>query len=163
MEQAFNQMINNHRGTIFKVCNLYCTETENRKDLFQEIVLQLWKAYPSFKKESKLNTWIYRVALNTAISNLRKESRKPGSDVLREEALQLPEIPQLSWEVDRSSLLHLAINQLTAVEKALVMLYLDDNNYEEISQVLGISHSNVGVRLNRVKQKLSKLIQTTEI
>jgi len=163
MEQAFIQMINEHRGTIFKVCNLYCGQEENRKDLFQEIVLQLWKAYPSFRNESTKNTWIYRVALNTAISNLRKEGRKPGSDELREEQLQLPDIPYFSGEADRSSLLHLAISQLTAIEKALIMLYLDERSYDEIRQVLGISHSNVGVRLNRIKHKLSKLIQPTAI
>src|SRR5688572_19612822 len=116
MEQAFIQMINDQRGTIFKVCNLYCGQEENRKDLFQEIVLQLWRAFPSFRKEATLNTWIYRIALNTAITSLRKHTRQPGSQALRNEDFLLPDIPYFNGETDKSSLLHQAIQQLTSVE-----------------------------------------------
>lgn len=77
MEKEFVELINNHRALIFKVCSLYCSHPESRKDLFQEVILQLWKSFPGFRKASANSTWIYRVALNTAISNFRKESKKP--------------------------------------------------------------------------------------
>ena len=160
MEQAFIEMINANRGTIFKVCNLYCRENENRKDLFQEIVLQLWKSYPFFRKEAANNTWVYRVALNTAISNFRKESKKPIKTSLTEEELQLPVIPDFSDEKEQLGLLNEAIDLLSEIEKAVIMLYLDEKSYDEIAEIIGISHSNVVVRLNRIKNKLSQIIKT---
>lgn len=159
MEKHFIEMINQHRGTIFKVCNLYCHDAENRKDLFQEIVLQLWKSYSSFRKESNINTWLYRVSLNTAISNFRKESKKPGNVNFTDELLLVPDIPYFSDEKEKLDLLHLAIDRLTEIEKALIMLYLDEKTYDEIAEILGITNSNAGVRLNRIKTKLSKIIQ----
>ena len=159
MEKAFIEMINQHRGTIFKICNLYCHNAENRKDLFQEIVLQLWKSHPAFRKESNINTWLYRVSLNTAISNFRKESKKPGNAVFSDELLMVPDIPYFSDEKEKLDLLHLAIDRLTEIEKALIMLYLDEKTYDEIAEILGITNSNAGVRLNRIKTKLSKIIQ----
>ena len=162
MEKTFIEMINQHRGTIFKVCNLYCPDAVNRKDLFQEIVLQLWKSYPAFRKESTINTWLYRVSLNTAISNFRKESKTPGNAVFTDELLMIPDIPCFSDEKEKLGLLNLAIEQLTEIEKAVIMLYLDEKNYDEIGHILGITNSNVGVRLNRIKNKLSKLIQTIQ-
>lgn len=159
MEKVFIEMINQHRGTIFKICNLYCHDAENRKDLFQEIVLQLWKSYPAFRKESNINTWLYRVSLNTAISNFRKESKKPGNAFFSDELLMIPDIPYFSDEKEKLGLLHLAIDRLTEIEKALIMLYLDEKTYDEIAEILGITNSNAGVRLSRIKTKLSKIIQ----
>lgn len=153
-------MINANRGTIFKICNLYCREKENRKDLFQEIVLQLWKSYPFFRKEAASNTWIYRVALNTAISNFRKESKKPIKTSLTSAEFQFPFIPDLSDEEEQFSLLNEAIDLLSEIEKAVIMLYLDEKSYDEIAGIIGISNSNVGVRLNRIKTKLSNIIKT---
>ncbi len=163
MEQAFIEMINANRGTIFKVCNLYCRENENRKDLFQEIVLQLWKSYPFFRKEAADHTWVYRVALNTAISNFRKESKKPIKKSLTEEEFQLPAIPDFADEKEQMGLLNEAIDLLSEIEKAVIMLYLDEKTYDEIAGIIGISNSNVGVRLNRIKTKLSNIIQTKEL
>jgi RNA polymerase sigma factor (sigma-70 family) len=162
MEQAFIEIINRNRGTIYKVCNLYCQVDENRKDLVQEIILQLWKSFPSFRKESNINTWVYRVALNTAISNFRRESKRPINEILSEELFQLPDIQYSAEEKEKLDLLKQAINQLTAVEKAVIMLYLDDKTYDEIAEIMGITNSNVGVRLNRIKSKLSKIIQTEQ-
>jgi RNA polymerase sigma-70 factor (ECF subfamily) len=159
MEKEFIQLINDYRGLIFKICNLYCADHEDRKDLFQEVVLQLWKSYPGFRRESLSSTWIYRVALNTAISNFRKQSKKLEGRSITLREFEIPDMHGTD-DKDRRSSLHLAIDKLTEIEKAVIMLYLDEKSYEEISEIIGISNSNVGVRLNRIKTKLSKLIKT---
>ena len=159
MEKEFTQLVNDHRALIFKVCNLYSRDSESRKDLFQEVVLQLWKSFPGFRRESASGTWIYRVALNTAISNFRRESKKPERRSISLEELEMPEMVGMD-DKERSSSLHLAIDKLTDIEKAIIMLYLDEKSYDEISEIIGISISNEGVRLNRIRNKLSKLIKT---
>lgn len=159
MEQEFIKLINQNRALIFKVCNLYCNDHESRRDLFQEVVLQLWKSFPGFRKESANSTWMYRVALNTAISNFRKESRKPENRQLSLLEFEIPDM-SIADEKENSNTLNMAIEKLTEIEKAIIMLYLDDKSYDEISDIIGISNSNVGVRLNRIKNKLSKLIKT---
>ena len=159
MEKEFIQLVNDHRALIFKVCNLYCRDPENRRDLFQEVVLQLWKSFPGFRRESAGSTWIYRVALNTAISNFRKESRIPERTSISLEEFEVPDIAE-TLDKERRSTLHLAIDKLTEIEKAIIMLYLDERSYDEMSAIVGISISNVGVRLNRIKNKLSKLVNT---
>ncbi|MBO9660421.1 MAG: RNA polymerase sigma factor [Chitinophagaceae bacterium] len=159
MENEFTQLVNEQRMLIFKVCNMYCADQESRKDLFQEIVLQLWKSYPSFRKEAASTTWIYRIALNTAISNFRKESKKPASTELSSIAVEIPDMDDDGMR-DGGNLLRLAINQLTEIEKAVILFYLDERTYEEISMIMGISTSNVGVRINRIKNKLSKIVKT---
>jgi len=159
MEKEFIRLINNNRGLIFKVCNLYCHDYESRRDLFQEVVLQLWRSYPGFRKESLGSTWIYRVALNTAISDFRKDSKKPKKTSLTLKEFEIPDIS--AWdETEKTSTLHLAIGKLSEIEKAIIMLYLDEKSYDEISEIIGISNSNVGARLNRIKNKLTKLINT---
>ena len=159
MEKAFLDMINTHRGIIYKVCNLYCADGEDKKDLFQEIVLQLWKSFAHFRNESLFSTWMYRVALNTAISNFRKEKRKPERRSISVAEFQIPDMDELSKETQHMGLLKNAINQLTGIEKAVIMLYLDERSYEEISEIVGITKSNVGVRLNRIKTKLEAMIK----
>jgi RNA polymerase sigma-70 factor (ECF subfamily) len=160
MEKEFIELVNNNRALIFKVCNLYCRDDEIRRDLFQEVVLQLWKSYPGFRKESANSTWIYRVALNTAISNFRRESKKPEKKSLSFIEFEIPDMSAPTDETENRNMLHLAIEKLTEIEKAIIMLYLDEKSYEEMSEIIGISISNVGVRLNRIKNKLSKLIKT---
>jgi RNA polymerase sigma-70 factor (ECF subfamily) len=160
MENKFIELVNDNRALIFKVCNLYCRDPESCRDLFQEVVLQLWKSYASFRKESADSTWIYKVALNTAISNLRKENRSPHRKPLDLEELEIPDLSTATDENESRMLLHLAIDRLSEIEKAIIMLYLDEKSYDEISEIIGISTSNVGVRLNRIKNKLNKTIKT---
>ncbi len=160
MEKEFIELINDYRALIYKVCNLYCRDPEHRKDLFQEVVLQLWKSFPSFKRQSAYSTWIYRISLNTAISNFRKESKHGGLS-LTTLAFQIPDMYGGEDEKEKRTSLHQAIDKLTEIEKAIIMLYLDEKTYEEISEIIGISNSNVGVRLNRIKNKLTKLIKTS--
>jgi len=159
MEADFINMINNNRALIFKVCNLYCRNPESRKDLFQEVVLQLWKSFPGFRKESASSTWIYKVAINTAISNLRKESRKPEKQPLQQFDFEIPDLQLNDQDDDQWEMLKLAIEKLTEIEKAILLLYLDEKSYDEMSEIMGISNSNVGARLNRIKTKLIKLVK----
>lgn len=160
MEEEFIEMINMHRGILYKVCNLYCKDPEDKRDLFQEMVLQIWRSLKSYRKDSKVSTWMYRVALNTAITNFRKESRRPGRLAISETELQIPDITDLAERSENQSLLKEAIEQLNAIEKAIIMLYLDERSYEEIASILGITRTNVGVKLNRIKSKLELIVKT---
>ncbi|MEX2230630.1 MAG: RNA polymerase sigma factor [Cyclobacteriaceae bacterium] len=159
MEKQFLDMINTHRGIIYKVCHLYGKEKDFKEDLFQEIVLQLWRSFPTFRNQSKLSTWMYRVALNTAISQFRKDIKKPERLQLSRAEFQIPDISFAQDENENSFMLNQAIQQLTRIEKALIMLYLDEKSYREISEIMGITQSNVGVKLNRIKIKLEKIIK----
>ena len=147
---------------LFKVCNLYCEHAFERQDLFQEIVIQLWKAYPGFRGESKFSTWLYRIALNTAISDLRRKKKH----IVSIEPESLPDgIEDIeSYKEKEEKLIHLykAINQLTEIEKAIVMLYLEDKSYDEMEDILGINQNNLRVKMNRIKEKLRKLTKAVE-
>lgn len=156
MEQAFLQHIQNNQKIIYKVCHLYRDTKEDQEDLFQEIVYQLWKAYPGFKGESKPGTWIYRIALNTAIAVYRKQRpdiRYP--DQLPETAVSITE----AGKSEKEELLFRTLRTLTDSEKAVISLYLEDFSYEEIAAITGLSENNVGVRLNRIKNKLKERLK----
>jgi RNA polymerase sigma-70 factor (ECF subfamily) len=142
---------------LYKVCRVYAYSDADRQDLFQEIVIQLWKAYPKFKGDSKISTWLYRVALNTAISGLRKKENLVTSF----EPTSIPEpagvCHQEHSEEERFQQMYQAIEQLNAVEKAIVMLYMEDRSYEEMEEILGLSQGNLRVKMNRIKEKLRQL------
>lgn len=159
MEKEFVALINLHRGLIYKVCHLYGRDRDDQEDLFQEVVLQIWKAFPSFRNESRITTWMYRIALNTAISYFRKEKRMPGSQKLSSQELQMPELETN----DDLEILHQAIQHLTQVEKAMIILYLDEKSYQEIADIMGITLSNVGVKINRIKTKLEKIVKALNV
>lgn len=156
-EQDFLLLVQEHQGIIRKVCHLYGRNDADRDDLYQEIVIQLWKAFGSFRGDAKISTWMYRIALNTAISNLRKQSRKV--------ALSFPEfIPKDEAETYEEKLkeeklqqMYAAIGRLTEVEKAIVMLYLEDKSYDEMEEILGIGNGALRVKMNRIKEKLRSL------
>ena len=159
MEKEFVALINLHRGLIYKVCHLYGRDRGDQEDLFQEIVLQIWKAFPSFRNESRITTWMYRIALNTAISYFRKEKRMPGSQTLSSQELQMPDLDTN----EDLEILHQAIQHLTQVEKAMIILYLDEKSYQEIADIMGITLSNVGVKINRIKTKLEKIVKALNV
>ncbi len=156
-EQDFLQLVQEHQGLLRKVCHLYGRSDVDSDDLYQEIVIQLWKAFGSFRGDSKISTWMYRIALNTAISNLRKQSRKV--------TLSFPEfIPREEADTNEERIkeeklkeMNAAISRLSEVEKAIVMLYLEDKSYEEMEEILGISNGNLRVKMNRIKDKLRTL------
>lgn len=163
MEKEFVDLINLHRGIIFKVCSLYAREQARREDLFQDIVLQIWKSYPKFRGESLITTWMYRIALNTAISQFRKERKQPEQSPLSKSEFQIPDTSLHDHENDHAWILNQATQQLSDIEKALIMLYLEEKTYRDISGIMGISESNVGVKLSRIKAKLEKIIKQTAL
>jgi RNA polymerase sigma factor (sigma-70 family) len=150
----FAVLLQQHERLVYKVCSLYTDDTEDRKDLFQEIVLQAWMSYPRFNHEAKVSTWLYRVALNTAISHKRKQKKHivAGNDTMLQ---QLEDQKDASY-AEEYKMMHRMINELPRLDKALVLLYLEDNSYQEIAEILGISASNVGTRLNRIKEKMKR-------
>ncbi len=136
---------------------MYGATAPDRQDLFQEIVIQLWRSYPSFRGEAKFSTWLYRIALNTAISDLRKQRRHitpVDPDLL---PTQLQDIQYSTEKEEQLQQLYAAINRLTEVEKALTMLYLEEKSYQEMEEILGIAQNNLRVKMNRIKEKLRKI------
>ncbi len=162
MEREFLQIIKNNQGIIHKVCNIYCDEQEDRNDLFQEIVAQLWRSYPSFREESKFSTWMYRVALNTAITTFKKTKRRPDQNRLTYENFQIKDEAYDTETEDNIKLLHRAVSQLTGVEKSIILLFLEEKKYEEIAEITGITQNYVRVKMNRIKKKLKKFMETGE-
>lgn len=159
MEQEFLRLLNAHPALLYKVCRLYAPAGDDRQDLFQEIVLQLWRAFPQFRGAARPSTWLYSVALNTAITNFRRAQRRPRPAALSDALLrQLPDLRD-SLADERHAQLYAAIAQLSAVEKALMALYLDDHSYAEIAATLGLSVSHVGVKLLRTRAKLEQLLK----
>ena len=156
MEDRFIEILNLHRGLIYKVCNLYCSDPEDRKDLFQEIVLQVWKSLGSFRQQSSLTTWMYRIALNTAITHLRKEKRSPMQVSLT--SIDIPDVAEDGGKEEMLTELFIAIERLDKIDKSIVLLYLEKKSHEEISEITGLTRSNVAVRFSRIKSKLSNVL-----
>ncbi len=155
-EKRFVNLINEHQGLIHKVCIMYENDPEVRNDLFQEIVLQLWRSFPSFRGEAKITTWMYRIALNTAISGFRKGTRKIKTEDLKEVHFNISESGDNAEE--NLQRLQLAIRQLNEIDRAMIMMALEEVPYEEIAETIGISQNNVRVRMNRIREKLRKLM-----
>lgn len=153
-EKDFLNTIFEHQALIHKVCNLYRDRKEDREDLFQEITYQLWKSYPKFEGRSKITTWMYRICLNTAIASFRKPKIKTTDTVDFLEPLnEIPEENNFQKEQ-----LFLAIRKLDDAEKAIVTLYLEGLDHNEISQIIGVTKNNLSVRLNRIKKKIRTLL-----
>ena len=159
-EEPFLALLNAHLGVIHRISRTYATGFVDRQDLFQEIVYQLWRSYPSYRSESGPITWLYRVALNTALTALRRRARRPK--LLPLEAAPEPAAPQAHAQDPEIAALHRAIGRLEEIERALVMCYLEDLSYARIGEILGISESNVGARLTRIRTKLRDLTGDAE-
>jgi RNA polymerase sigma-70 factor (ECF subfamily) len=156
-QEEFVRQVKANQGIIQRICNLYGQTRLDREDLFQEIVVQLWKAAPKFKEQSKFSTWLYRVALNTAISDFRKKRRSLPVSETEVASLEIKsEISEVSRE-ERLNTMYVAISRLPEIDKAMVMLYLEDKSYEEMEDILGISANNLRVKMNRTKEKLRQL------
>lgn len=162
MEKEFLQIIKKNQGIVHKVCNMYCDDQEDRNDLFQEIVAQLWKSFPSFREESKFSTWMYRVALNTAITSFKKTKRRPDQNRLTYENFQVKDENYDIETEEEIKNLHRAVAQLTGVEKSIVLLFLENKKYEDIAEITGITQNYVRVKMNRIKKKLKKFMETEE-
>ena len=157
-EKKFINLINEHQGLIHKVCIMYESDREIRNDLFQEIVLQLWKSFASFRGEAKITTWMYRIALNTAISGYRKQTRKVKTEDLHEVHFNISEQYGVDDSEENAQKLQWAIRQLSEIERAMIMMALEEIPYEEIAETIGITQNNVRVRMNRIREKLRKLM-----
>lgn len=153
-EDSFTEMIARYEKVIYKVCSVYAGERSPLEDLYQEAVCNLWRAYPRFWGESSPSTWIYRIALNTCLSDLRKRLHRPRTVPLEQaRALAAPE----SADDGRAPELREQLRRLNGLDRAIVLLYLEGRPYKEIASVIGLSVANIAVRLNRIRKKLSDM------
>jgi RNA polymerase sigma-70 factor, ECF subfamily len=159
LEQSFVSQLKENQNIIHKICRLYTQGEDAHNDLFQEITIQLWKAFPKFRGESKFSTWAYRVALNTAITLYRKSTKTINTTTSFESVSHFVKQEDYNYEEEENiKLLYQAVQQLNDIEKALIFMYLEDKDYEEIAETLGISEVNARVKMNRIKSKLKKII-----
>lgn len=155
IEKEFLAVIKAYERVIYKVCYLYTNKTASLNDLYQEAVLNIWKAFPKFRNECKISTWIYRITLNTCISFIRKEKNIPEIIALTREAEEKANETDEFKEMLRE--LYRLINRLGQLDKSIILLYLEEKNYEEIAEITGLSVTNVATKLSRIKEKLRKM------
>ena len=158
LEHKFVTELENNQNIVHKVCTLYTNNRDAHNDLFQEITIQLWKAYPKFRGESKFSTWMYRVALNTAITLYRKTKRQVRTQDYDDFIYKIKSDDYDETEEQQLKLMYDALKQLGDIDKALVFLYLEDKDYSEIADTLGISEVNARVKMNRIKKKLRTIV-----
>jgi RNA polymerase sigma factor (sigma-70 family) len=157
-ENEFIRIIRENEGIIFKISAIYSDNGDDQKDLYQEIVYQLWKSIDSFRNESKISTWMYRIALNTSIAHLRKV--KKNGNLVPIDKVVLNRMDQVDTVTEEQvAVLYEQIKTLNSIEKGLILLHLEGKNYDEIAAITGFTPSNVGTRLSRIKQKLKSQIK----
>lgn len=158
LEHKFVTELENNQNIVHKVCRLYTNDQDSHNDLFQEITIQLWKAYPKFRGDSKLSTWMYRVALNTAITLYRKSKKRVKTQDYESVNFKIKADDYDDTQERQLKLMYDAVKQLGDIDKALIFLYLEDKDYSEIAETLGITEVNARVKMNRVKKKLKTII-----
>jgi RNA polymerase sigma factor (sigma-70 family) len=158
LENKFLTDFEANQNIVHKVCRIYTTNQEAHNDLFQEITIQLWKNYSKFRGDAKFSTWMYRVALNTAISLYRKSTRSIKTQDFTDYSFKIKAEEYDDTEEVQLKALYDAIRKLNDIDKALIFLYLEDKPYKEISETLGISEVNARVKMNRAKDKLKKVL-----
>lgn len=160
MSAAFyREYIENNRAIIARICRAYTDSEADFQDYFQEVCLQLWKSRDNFNQQSKLSTWIYRVTLNVCLSLIRSKKRRTAVTDSIEAPLSVEPAPPLEDpRQEQLRILYREIRQLKEIDRAVILLYLEEKSYEEIANILGISLSNVGVKINRIKERLKKRI-----
>jgi len=154
LHKTFHEIIERHKGLLFKVARTYCGKEEDRQDLIQEIRIQIWKSLPKYDAHFAITTWLYRISINVAISFYRKNRKSTHFPI----AEKLPTVfdPLPNDFQEKFNLLEQFIVELNEMDKALIMLYLEDKSYLEISEIMGITISNVGTKMGRIKEKLKK-------
>lgn len=153
--KQFLELIKKHQSILHKICFIYCRNRSDREDLQQEIILQLWKSFPSFQGNAAFSTWMYRVALNTAIN----QTRKPGLLIDSSSSPELSYDPSESYHLSEEiQILYRAISRLKKIEKAIILLWLEERSYEEIAEMIGITVKHVSVKLVRIKTRLAQII-----
>lgn len=157
-QEIFTDLIEQNQGIIHKICRSYTDTKEQHQDMFQEIVLQLWQGIESFNDKAKFSSWLYKVALNTAITLFRKKKKQISTTAISQ-------VPSIAYSEECETeeqirLLYKAIKQLSEIERAITLLYLEDKNFKEIAETIGISNINARVKMNRIKSKLKKIMET---
>lgn len=156
-KEEFATVIEKNKGLIYKVANAYCKDPEDRKDLVQEIIIQLLHSFEKYDTQYKLSTWMYRIALNVAISFFRKErTRRQTVLPINGNIIEIAEENFSQEKEEGLSLLQQFINELKELDKALMILYLEENSYKEIAEILGITETNVASKISRIKEKLKQ-------
>ena len=156
-KEKFISVIKDNQNLIYKICYSYCSNAENRKDLQQEILIQLWNSFSKFDGRVKLSTWIYRIALNTAISFYRNDGKHSDKKVsIDASIISLSDFEYVPEQDENITMLYQFIEKLNEMDKALILLYLDDNKQKDIAEVLGISETNVATKISRIKKFLKE-------
>lgn len=156
-KETFIKAVKENEGFIFKIASVYTNNTDDKNDLVQEIIYQLWKSYDSFNQQANLSTWMYRVALNVAIYQLKVSKRRVLTVPIEGQFIAYQENDNGDTE-ERWQLFRQQIDNLNLLDKGIVMLYLENKSYDEIAEIIGISASNVGTKLSRIKEKLKTQI-----
>ncbi|MFD2035197.1 RNA polymerase sigma factor [Belliella marina] len=159
-KSRFIQVVKQNEGLIFKVAMLYTNSLHDREDLYQEIVFQLWKSFDSFSEQSKLSTWMYRVAMNTAIYSLKSTKKQVDTVPIDLETMRFADVSD-KLEEERLKLLYEHIQLLNLLEKGIILLFLEGKSHLEIAEIIGITTSNVGTKISRIKEKLKSQITKT--
>ena len=153
----FLSLVQSNKGIIYKVANSYCKSVEDRKDLIQEIIIQLWKSFDDYDNNFKYSTWMYRISLNVAISFYRKEKRRERiSNPFTEGIINFTDNDSLEDKESNLGILQQMILELRDLDKALMLLYLEEKSHKEISQIIGISETNVATKISRIKNVLKQ-------
>jgi len=161
LKDEFLEILSNYQGILHKVNLIYFRNATEREDNFQEIIYQLWKSYPALRNKDSIGSWIYAVSINTSISRLKKKERIEYREELPE-SMDTYDIEEATTRENDFRLLLQAISKLNKIDKSIMLLYLEEKSYDEIAEILGISKSNVGVRINRAKEFLKKTLNLTE-
>lgn len=152
-EQEFSKMVKTHKSTIYTVCYMFSNDDDEVADLFQETLIRIWRGLPSFNGESDIKTWIYRIALNTCISIDKKKKRRAETEL----SMDINLFTDNDRETEQINILHKRISRLLPLDRAIVLLWLEDISYEEIGAIVGISSKNVSVRLVRIREQLKAM------
>ena len=159
LSNEFVEMVQANEGIIYKISRAYAIDDEDQKDLYQEIVFQLWKSFPSFRGDAKISTWLYRIALNTSIAFLNKRKKNALTTGINFELLNRPEDREEGILEEQIQQLYTYIQELNLVERGIILLYLEGKPYDEIASITGFSNTNVGTRLARIKKKLKTKVK----
>ena len=154
LEKQFVDFVTEYKQIIYKVCYIYATDSDSLNDLYQETVINLWKSFPRFRGECQVSTWIYRISLNTCVSFYRKSKSHPEVVPI---SVDLEAFPEEENKTSQLRELYRMINCLKQLEKALILLWLEEKSYQEMAEITGLSSNNVAVKLNRIKEKLKQM------
>ncbi|MDH6343258.1 RNA polymerase sigma-70 factor (ECF subfamily) [Parabacteroides sp. PM6-13] len=153
-EKEFMALVESYKRVIYKVCYMYATDADHLNDLYQEVVINLWKAFPHFRGESKVSTWVYKIGLNTCVSFFRKSKGRPEVVPI---TVDLENLASEESKTAQIRELYGMTNRLNPMERALILLWLEEKSYQEIAEITGFSRNNVAVKLMRIKEKLKTM------